>query len=109
MPVTVLKVSGVELTSIGRIEAASERDEVIVEEDERALRYGKLVICDGRIVGAILLGYATEVAPIATAVKQGRRVTGVLEDLRAGRWDVVEDLLQGEALSSVSVVGIGAS
>ncbi len=109
VPVTVLKVPGIELTSIGQIEPASDRDEVIVEEDERALRYGKLVISGGRIVGAILLGYSVEVAPVTSAVKQGWDVTSELDALRAGRWDTLESLVTGgRALSSVSVVDVGA-
>jgi len=105
VPVTVLKVVGVDLTSIGQFEPGSDQDEVIVSEDESALRYGKLVIADGRIVGAILLGYSREVAPVTSAVKQQWDITGVLGDLRAGRWDALERLGSGRVLSSVSVVG----
>jgi NAD(P)H-nitrite reductase large subunit len=101
-------VVGVELTSIGQIEPRSELDEVVVREDESALRYGKLVISDGRIIGAILLGYAREVAPVTSAVKQSWDVSPVLDDLRAGRWDALERLGRGRSLSSVSVVGLGA-
>jgi len=107
VPVTVLKVAGVDLTSIGQIEPRSE-DEVVVQEDESELRYGKLVICDGQIIGAILLGYSREVAPVTSAVKQGWNVTPALEDLRAGRWDVLERLGRGRSLSAISVVGLGA-
>jgi nitrite reductase (NADH) large subunit len=105
IPVTVLKVVGVDLTSIGQFEPGSDSDEVIVFEDESALRYGKLVISDGKIVGAILLGYSREVAPVTSAVKQIWDVTGVLSELRAGRWDALERLGSDRVLSSVSVVG----
>ena len=36
VPVTILKVVGIELTSIGRFEATAPDDEVIVLEDEPA-------------------------------------------------------------------------
>ena len=108
VPVTVLKVVGVELTSIGRFEPG-ERDEMLVQEDESSLRYGKLVISDGKIVGAILLGYSREVATVTSAVKQGWDVTPVIEQLRAGRWDALDQLATGRSLSSVSVVGLGSA
>jgi nitrite reductase (NADH) large subunit len=89
-PVTILKVVGIELTSIGRFEPVSPGEEVIVLEDEQAQRYRKLVIDeDGRIAGAILLGYSREVAPVRTAIARGYDVRGRLDDLRAGDWDVL--------------------
>jgi nitrite reductase (NADH) large subunit len=89
-PVTILKVVGIELTSIGRFEAQSPSEEVIALEDEAAQKYRKLVIGeDGRIVGAILLGYSTEVSPVRTAIARGWDVRPRLDDLRAGRWDVL--------------------
>jgi NAD(P)H-nitrite reductase large subunit len=105
LPVTVLKVVGVDLTSIGRFEARSDQDDVIVQEDEGALRYGKLVISGNQIVGAILLGYSREVAAITSAVKQNWDIGPVLADLQAGRWDALEQLAANGALSAVSVVG----
>ena len=42
--VTILKVVGIELTSIGRFEAQSPSEEVIALEDEAAQKYRKLVI-----------------------------------------------------------------
>ena len=92
VPVTILKVVGIELTSIGRFEAESTDDEEIVFEDETAGTYRKLVISDGRIVGAILLGSAAEASPVVTAVKRGYDVTGQLGNLRAGRWDGIAEL-----------------
>ena len=67
----MLKVVGVELASIGRVEAEP-GDEAIVHE--RHGGYRKLVIADDRIVGAILLGPGNDVAGIRTAITQGREV-----------------------------------
>ena len=62
VPVTILKVVGIELTSIGRFEPSSQHEEVIALDHEIAKRYRMLVIGqDGRIAGAILLGYSREV------------------------------------------------
>ena len=46
-------------------------DEVIALEATRGTKYRKLVIADGRIVGAILLGYGREVAPVRAAITSG--------------------------------------
>jgi NAD(P)H-nitrite reductase large subunit len=71
VPVTMLKVVGVELTSVGRVSAdphAGEREEV--HEDAESLRYRKLVIdADERCVGAILLGFPEQAAAVTAAVK----------------------------------------
>ena len=90
IPFTILKVVGIELTSIGRFEEQP-GDEVVAIEEPGG-RYRKLVVADGRIAGAILLGYSAEVAAVRTAVNRGYRVTGVLDALRAGRWGVLSDL-----------------
>ena len=92
VPVTILKVVGIELTSIGRFEAADPTEEEIVMEDETAGTYRKLVISDGRIVGAILLGSAAEASPVVTAVKRGYDVSALLGELRAGRWGRLPEL-----------------
>jgi NAD(P)H-nitrite reductase large subunit len=55
-------------------------------------RYRKLVIEDGRIAGAILLGYSTEVAAVRTAINRGFHVGGVMDALRAGRWNALAEL-----------------
>jgi NAD(P)H-nitrite reductase large subunit len=89
-PVTMLKVVGVELTSIGAFEAAPGDD--VVALDEGGGRYRKLVVRDGRAVGAILLGASADVAAVRRAVDRGLRVDGVMAQLRAGRWSVLEEL-----------------
>jgi nitrite reductase (NADH) large subunit len=86
----MLKVVGVELTSVGRFEEEPGDDVVALEAPGG--KYRKLVIEDGRIVGAILLGYSAEVAAVRTAINRGFHVAGVMDSLRAGRWDVLAEL-----------------
>jgi hypothetical protein len=50
------------------------------------------VVADGRIVGAILLGFSKEVAAVRTAITRGFDVTHQLPALREGRWDVLTGL-----------------
>lgn len=92
VPVTMLKVVGIELTSIGQINAASNQEEEIVLEDLDNHRYRKLIVAHGKIIGAILLGYPREAPGVSEAVKSGFNVTPHLEQLREGKWKVLVDL-----------------
>jgi NAD(P)H-nitrite reductase large subunit len=80
----------VELTSVGRFE--QQAGDQVVALEEPGGRYRKLVIEDGRIVGAILLGYSQEVAAVRTAINRGFDVGGVMDALHAGRWNVLASL-----------------
>jgi nitrite reductase (NADH) large subunit len=102
VPVTILKVVGIELASIGQIEPASAHDEVIALEQDG--RYRKLVVSEGRIVGAILLGYPQEVALVRTAVNDRLHVAGRLDALRAGRWEVLSAVTQGRPLAAAATM-----
>ena len=88
LPVTMLKVTGVDLTSVGRFEVEGPGEEAIVLEDAGEARYRKLVVADGRVVGGILLGYALEAQGIVRAVKDATDVSASLERLRAGDWSI---------------------
>lgn len=86
IPVTMLKVVGVELLSLGQIAGEYE----IALEDPEGLRYRKLVAdATGRAVGAILLGYPQHAQAVTAAVRDGRNVSAEWEALRAGDWDVL--------------------
>jgi nitrite reductase (NADH) large subunit len=53
---TRLKVAGIEVSSIGVTEPERENDEVLQLIEDRKNSYRKLVMRDGRLVGAILVG-----------------------------------------------------
>jgi nitrite reductase (NADH) large subunit len=89
VPVTALKVVGVDLTSIGRFEPRAADEIVIALEDLDEHRYRKLVVAGGKIVGAILLGYPQLAPPVTAAVKEQTGVGAWLDALRAGEWDVL--------------------
>jgi nitrite reductase (NADH) large subunit len=73
VPVTMLKVVGVELLSIGAIDGPRE----LVDADPDSLRYRKLVLDDDdRAIGAILLGHPEHVQMVTAAVKESRPMTG---------------------------------
>ena len=82
---TMLKVVGADLVSVGQYEAA-EGDEAFVEEDVNEHRYRKLVLRDGILRGAILIGWPDLIEPVSKGVKTGRDASPVLDSLRAGDW-----------------------
>lgn len=53
---TRLKVVGIDLASMGEIDSDSEDDEILQIFEEKKGIYRKLVIRDGRLIGAVLLG-----------------------------------------------------
>jgi nitrite reductase (NADH) large subunit len=64
---TKLKVMGVDLASMGAPEPAEAGDEVVLFSEPKRGRYKKLVIRNGRLVGAILLGDLAKVAYLTQA------------------------------------------
>jgi nitrite reductase (NADH) large subunit len=59
---TKLKVMGVELASMGITEPEDERDEIVQFIEPRRGTYKKLIVRDGRLVGAILMGDISKAA-----------------------------------------------
>ena len=89
---TKLKVAGVEVASMGAVDGDLPDDEVIQVIEERRGVYRKLVVRDGRLAGAVLVG---DSAPAAALV-------GLLDDgvpLPANRLDVLSsgDAVPGAA------------
>lgn len=91
LPPVILKGVGIDLVSVGQVAGGHDREEVIVREDGGAYAYGKLVVADGRLVGAILLGIADLKAPVLAAVKAKRDVRDRLTALRAGHWEALTE------------------
>lgn len=56
---TKLKVMGIELAVMGEKEASQPEDEVVIYSDEAHGIYKKLVVREGRLIGAILMGEGT--------------------------------------------------
>ena len=64
---TKLKVMGVELASMGLTEPQDERDEVIQFSEARHGTYKKLIVREGRLVGAMLMGDISKAAYLMQA------------------------------------------
>ncbi|MEO5657266.1 MAG: FAD-dependent oxidoreductase, partial [Nitrospiria bacterium] len=79
-----LKVAGVELTSMGQVSAQSDADEELVSSDSGSGVYKKVVIREGRVVGAILLGDASAGRTIQELWTTGRDVADARSTLLGG-------------------------
>jgi len=64
---TKLKVMGVEMAAMGITEPADERDEIVQFTEPKKGTYKKLIIREGRLVGAILLGDISKAAYLMQA------------------------------------------
>src|SRR5204863_249512 len=86
---TKLKVMGVELAVMGIKDAAHENDEVVNYVEPLRGIYKKLIIRNGRLAGAILLGDASGAPGLLQAIKQQNlySVSAVFEALGDGRED----------------------
>lgn len=97
VPVTMLKVVGVDLTSIGRFQAEAGETEIVLE-DADAHRYRKLILTkqNGRtqLAGAILLGYPEDAQGVAEAVKSGVDVSEMIAALEQGDWRQLQALVE---------------
>jgi len=68
---TRLKVAGVDVASMGALEAELERDEVIQIVEERRDCYRKLIVRDGKLVGAMLVGNTDATAALVQLFDRG--------------------------------------
>ena len=68
---TRLKVAGVEVASMGRIEPEGEQDEVVQVWEHRRGIYRKLIIRREQLLGAVLVGDATSAASLLRHLQRG--------------------------------------
>ncbi|MDP8942706.1 MAG: molybdopterin-dependent oxidoreductase [Actinomycetota bacterium] len=74
VPATTLKVMGVDLFCAGRHSSAGDEDDEIVAMDGRTDVYRKLVVRDGCLVGAILLGDLALSPRLGELIRRGEAV-----------------------------------
>ena len=89
---TRLKLTGLDLISIGRPHADREGDVDIGMADPDGERYRKLVVADGgRIAGGVLLGHPEHADAVLSASREERDLRGQIEALKRGHWDVLSE------------------
>jgi nitrite reductase (NADH) large subunit len=80
---TRLKVAGVEVASMGLTEPERPEDEVVQVIEERRRVYRKLIVRDGRLAGAMLVGDASAAASLLSVFDRGDPVPANRLDLLA--------------------------
>jgi len=88
VPSNTLKVVGIDLTSIGIVNPEGEGFQELRRAGAPAGVYEKLVLQNGKLVGAILLGEKKRVAPITALISSGKEVSGYSERLLADDFDL---------------------
>jgi len=89
VPVTMLKVSGIDVLSLGLVAAEREDDVELVVEEADPRRYRKLVVRDGKLAGAIVIGHPDLHPTVTAAIKRGRALGEDAARLRSGDWSVL--------------------
>ena len=88
VPLTTLKIMGIDLASIGLVAPQEEGYEELRSTDHVKGVYRKLVLRDGRIVGAILLGDKKRVPPVSKLIEQGVDVSAYGDRLLGDDFDL---------------------
>jgi nitrite reductase (NADH) large subunit len=81
---TNLKVSGVSVFSAGEF-LGSDRSEAMVLNDVKRGTYKKLVIEDGRLTGAVLVGDTADALWYLEMIRSREKIAGVRKDMMFGR------------------------
>jgi NAD(P)H-nitrite reductase large subunit len=92
VPSTTLKVVGADLTSVGLINAPDDSYTELRKSDPAAGVYQKLVLHDGHIVGAILLGARERVPMVSRLIKGGTDVSAYADRLLDETFHLAEAL-----------------
>lgn len=87
MPAMILKGVGLELSATGRVEPEP-GDEVLFDENPRLPSYRRLILSNGVVTGALVLGHHPDfLAAATTAVKKQLPLDAwTLAELRSGNW-----------------------
>ena len=84
LPATSLKVTGVELFSAGATEANGAAEEIVYEDPEAGI-YRKLVVIEGKLAGAVLLGDAGDGGWYVDLMRRAADIRAFRQDLVFGR------------------------
>ena len=79
VPSTTLQVSGIDLTSLGEVNPEGEGFQEYRYLDETRGVYKKVVVREGRVVGAILLGDRSDLQAVNRLVSQGIDVSAIAD------------------------------
>jgi nitrite reductase (NADH) large subunit len=94
-----LKVPGIDLLSIGNVDAPAGEAKTVVVSAYGTRRYRKLILEDGRLTGAIVLGSPELFDDVTSAVQSRVDLGSEFDALEQGKWQVLSRLAEGETLA----------
>ncbi len=98
-PPARLKVPGIDLLSIGAVDARGGESRTVVVSAYGTRNYRKLILEDGRLAGAIILGSPQLFDDVTTAVETRLELGSDLDALEHGKWDALSRAVEGETLA----------
>jgi nitrite reductase (NADH) large subunit len=94
-----LKVPGIDLLSIGGVDARGRESKAVVISAYGTRQYRKLILEDGRLTGAIILGSPELFDDVTTAVERRLDLGSHLDALEHGKWEALSRLVEGDTLA----------
>jgi NAD(P)H-nitrite reductase large subunit/ferredoxin len=94
-----LKVPGIDLLSIGGVDARGGGSQAVVISAYGTRQYRKLILEDGRLTGAIILGSPELFDDVTTAVERRLDLGSHLDALEHGEWEALSRLVEGDTLA----------
>jgi nitrite reductase (NADH) large subunit len=94
-----LKVPGIDLLSIGVVEAHGEESRTVVVSAYGTRRYRKLILEEGHLAGAIILGSPELFDDVTAGVERRIDLNSELDALEHGKWQALSHLVEGETLA----------
>jgi nitrite reductase (NADH) large subunit len=94
-----LKVPGIDLLSIGVVDALAGESRTIAVSAYGTRRYRKLILEDGRLTGAIILGNPELFDDVTKAVENRIDVGSDLEELEHGKWQALSRRVEDATLA----------
>lgn len=92
VPINTLKVAGLDLTSVGEIDALGEGTEALVRSVPESGLYKKIVLRDGRLIGGIWMGTKKGAPELSRLVAVEKHVEAIKADLLEDDFDFTEIL-----------------
>jgi NAD(P)H-nitrite reductase large subunit len=98
-PPARLKVPGIDLLSVGVVNARGGESRTVAISAYGTRRYRKLVLENGRLAGAIILGNPELFDDVTKAVELGLDVGADLDALEQGKWQALSRAVEDETLA----------
>ncbi|HEY1721972.1 MAG TPA: FAD-dependent oxidoreductase [Magnetospirillaceae bacterium] len=84
-----LKLEGIDVKGFGLTEPKSDAQEMITDADEPENIHRKIIVENGRVVGAVFVGPPGIGKHIGAVITKNADLTPILDELRKGNWDAL--------------------